>query len=1012
MAVGVAQLRNASVNPYPEFGPRQVQIQTEALGLSTAEVEQLITVPMEQDLLNGIPWLDQIRSESVPGLSSIDLVFKPDTNVVQARQMVQERMTQAHALPNVGSSPVIIQPHSSTSRLMMIGLSSKAVSLVDLSVLARWKIKPRLMGVAGVANVAIWGQRDRQLQVQVDTERLRKNDVSLGQVIHSTGNALWVSPLTFVEASTPGTGGFIDTPLQRFSIQHILPITTGKDLSLVTIEETGGKIRIGDVASVVEGHQPLIGDAVLSSGPGLMLVVERLPDANAHDVIKGVGEALDALRPGLKGIDMDPTVYRADTVTQTSLLNLARPALVGLVLILLLVALVSFSWRMALVSVVTILLSLVAAAYVLYLFGATFNMMALAGLAVALGVAINDAVVGLAGIRRRLREHRGSPDSRAVAAVADGSSVVHGSLVYATLLILLAPLPFFFLDGVAPSFSRPLILSYALAVAVSTIVALTVAPALAFVLVRGERPSRMTSPLVRLAYWAFDRTVPSYVRRPRWVYATLALLILAGLTVVPQLGSLSLLPSPEDRNLLIHCQTAPGTSLSEMMRIMTGATQVVHSVPGVRDVGGHAGRAVTSDQVVDVNSGELWISLADSADYQATVAAIRRVLRGYPGLSSDLMTYPQDRLRTVQTGVGDALVVRVYGHDLDRLRNKAEEVRQLISRVDGVVQPRLETQTEEPTLEIEVSLPAAAHYGLKPGDVRRAAATLLAGLPVGNLYQEQKIFDVVVWSAPSTRSSPDNVKDLMIDAPTGGRVRLGDVAAVRVASYPAVIRHDATSRSLDVTANVNGRDLGSVLRDVKDRVSKVQMPLEYHAEVLSNRAQQQDQDRRTAALAVAVLIGMYLLLQSAFGSWRLATWITLTLPLAAVGGVLAASLVGGITSLGALIGLFMVLAIAARNVVLLVRDFQHLEATDGAFPVPDVVLTSVRDRFGPIVLTAAAVSAAVVPLLIFGRVPGTEVLYPMAAVVLGGLVTSTLVSVFVVPALYHRLSPATRREAL
>ena len=1006
LVLGVAQLRNASVDPYPEFGPPQVQIQTEALGLSTAEVEQLITVPMEQDLLNGIPWLDSLRSESVPGLSSIDLVFKAGTDVVQARQMVQERMTQAHALPNVGSSPVIIQPHSSTSRVMMIGLRSEAISLVDLSILARWKIKPRLMGVPGVANVAIWGQRDRQLQVQVDPERLRKNDVSLAQVIQTTGNALWVSPLSFVEASTPGTGGFIDTPLQRLAIQHILPINSATDLSSVTIEETGGKVRIGDIASVVEDHQPLIGDAVLSSGPGLMLVIERLPEANAHDVIKGLEEALDALRPGLTGIGMDPTVYRADTVSGTSLLNLARPALVGLVLILLLVALASFSWRMALVTLVTILLSLVAAAWVLYLRGATFNMMVLAGFAVALAVVIDDALVGLASIRRRLQEHRDSDDSRAAVEVADVSSLVQGSLVYATLLILLAAMPLLFLEGVALSFSRPLVLSFALAVVASTVVSLTVAPALAFILLRGERPNRRTSPLPRLTRWLFDRTVPSYVRRPRWAYATVALLVVAGLAVIPQLGGLKLLPSSADRNLLIHLQAPPGTSLSEMMRILTGATQAVRSVPGVRDVGGHAGRAVTSDQVVNVNSGELWINIGETADYQATVAAIGRVLHGYPDLSSDLLSYPEDRLRTVQTGVNDALVVRVYGHDLDQLRNKAEEVRQLISKVSGIVQPRLETQTVEPTLEIEVNLTAAEQYGLKPGDVRRAAATLLAGLPVGNLYEEQKIFDVVVWSTPSTRSTTENVRDLMIDAPTGGRVRLGDVASVRVASYPTVIKHDATSRSLDVTADVSGRDLGSVLRDVKDRVKTVEMPLEYHAEVLSNRAQLQDQQLRTAALALAVLFGMYLLLQAGFRSWRLATWVLLTLPLATVGGVLAALPVGGMTSLGAILGLFTVLAIAARNIVFLVRDFQRLEATDGAIAGSDVVLTGVRQMVGPILLTAAAIAAAVLPVLLFGRGPGVEVLYPMAAVVLGGLVTSTLVSLFVVPALYLRLGPA------
>src|SRR3954454_4451056 len=290
MVIGFVQIRKAPADVLPEFTPPTVQVQTEALGLSAAEVEQLVTVPLEQDLLNGVPWLDQIRSESIPSLSSIDLVFEPGTDVYRARQMVQERMTQAHALPHVSKPPVMVQPVSSTNRVSMVGLSSKDVSLIDMSVLARWRIKPRLMGVPGVANVSIFGQRERQLQVLVDPDKLAQNGVTLSQIITTSGNALWVSPLTFVEASTPGTGGFIDTPNQRLSIQHILPIRTGSDLAQVRVEDTAADkpLRLGDVATVVEDHQPLIGDAVVNDGQGLVLVVEKLPGANTLEVTRGI----------------------------------------------------------------------------------------------------------------------------------------------------------------------------------------------------------------------------------------------------------------------------------------------------------------------------------------------------------------------------------------------------------------------------------------------------------------------------------------------------------------------------------------------------------------------------------------------------------------------------------------------------------------------------------------------------------------------------------------------------
>ncbi|MGH2726422.1 MAG: efflux RND transporter permease subunit, partial [Actinomycetota bacterium] len=308
--LALTQLGDAPVAMLPEFGPPTVEVQTEALGLSAVEVEQLITAPMEQDLLNGVAFLDAIRSESVAGLSSIELIFEPGTDLFNARQVVQERLSQAHALPNVSKPPQMLQPLSSTNRVMMIKLSSKDISLIDMSVLTRWTIRPRLMGVAGVANVSVWGQRDLQLQVQVDPERLRGRGVTLQQVIESTGNALWSSPLSFLEASTPGTGGFIDTPNQRLGIQHLQPIKNAEQLSAVTIDHTGNRLRLGDVADVVQNHQPLIGDAVFADGPGLLLVVEKFPDADTLKVTDDLDAALASLRPGRTGIRVDSSIFR------------------------------------------------------------------------------------------------------------------------------------------------------------------------------------------------------------------------------------------------------------------------------------------------------------------------------------------------------------------------------------------------------------------------------------------------------------------------------------------------------------------------------------------------------------------------------------------------------------------------------------------------------------------------------------------------------------------------------
>lgn len=1007
LGIGLVQLPGSSLDVLPEFTPPQVQIQSEALGLSAAEVEQLVTVPLEQDLLNGVAWLDQIHSESAPGLSSIDLVFQPGTDILKARQAVQERLTQAYALPAVGSPPVMIQPLSSTARVEMIGLSARNLSLIDLSLLARWKIKPKLMGIPGVANVAIWGQRDRQLQVQVDSARLRQYGLNLDQVLTTTGNALWVSSLSFVEASTPGTGGFIDTTTQRLSIQHILPITTAKDLAAVTVEDTPGRtLRLGQVATVVEDHQPLIGDAVIDGGPGLMLVVEKFPNADTRAVTRAVENAMDELRPGLSGVRIDTNVYRPASYLTNAQHNVGWWALIGLVLIAALLGLYYVSWRATLISFAAVAVSLVAALYVLSLRDAPINMLTLGGLVVAVGIVIDEAVVDVDRLRHG-RSAQGGPDESAepttrVAAAIGVLLATRRSMLYATLIVLLAPVPLLFLGGVAGAFTVELIVSYALGAAAAAVVALTVTPALTVMLLAGHPLRRADSPLVRWVRAGFDRVAPAFLRRRNAAYTVIALLVVAGLTVLPQLGSTqALIPAPQDRDLLVHWQSAPGTSLAEMTRLTSSADRQLRAVPGVVDVGAHIGRALTADQIVDVNSAELWVRLSDTADYGATTDAIRRVITDYPGVRGTVVTYQTDQVNTAAADPIGPLTVRVYGTDLAQLRTTASQVRQAISTVPGVVDPTVRTLAEEPTLEVRVNLDAAQRYGIKPGDVRRAAATYFSGLAVGSIYQDQQIFDVVVEGTPSLRDAPVNLADLLIDTPDGGSVRLGDVATVGVAPYPTAIPHDSTSRYLDVAADVNGRDLGSVISDVDGRLRAVPMPLEYHAEVLSGTKARQGTDNLVSGIALGVLVGMFLLLQAAFRRWRLAAAVLVTLPLAGTGGVLTAFAVGGVWSLGALLGLATVLAIGARTAILVIHGCQGLDRCDGEGDI-DFVVRATRERVGPVLVTALGTALIALPAVFFGPVAGFEVLYPWAVVLLGGLATTTLLTLFVLPALYVR----------
>jgi CzcA family heavy metal efflux pump len=1015
---GFTQLRNVPVDVLPEFAPPTVEVQTEALGLSAAEVEELITVPLEQDLLNGVAWLDTIRSESIPGLSRVELIFEPGTDLLRARQVVTERLTQSAGLPQVAKPPAMMQPLSSTSRVMMVGLSSKELSPIQVSVLARWTIRPRLMGVPGVANVAIWGQRERQLQVQADPERLRERGVSLNQLVETTGNALWVSPLTFLEASTPGTGGFIDTPNQRLGIRHVLPIVTPDDLAQVTVDgakplANGKALRIGDVANVVEDHQPLIGEAVFGDGPGLLLVVEKFPGANTREVTQGVEDALAAMGPGLNGIEVDSTLFRPASFVETALDNLGTALLIGALLLLLVFGVFLFQWRSALISVLSVLLSLTAAVAVLYLRGATINAIVLAGLVMALGAIVDDAVVDVENIARRLRERRqDGGDTPATKIIFDAAVEVRRPTAYATVIMAVAVLPVFFMEGLTGAFFPPLVLSYLLAIAASMLVALFVTPALSLILLPGAPLVRREPPLARVLQRGYERALAPIVHTPgRALLAGAAGMVVAlvGLALVPLLSQ-DLAPSFKDTDLLIRLNGTPGTSHPEMTRITAQASKELKQLQGVRDVGAHVGRAITSDQIVSVDSSELWVSIDPSADYDKTVASIKEVVGGYPGLDGEVLTYPTQRIDNLLTGSDDGLVVRVYGQDLDVLRSKAEEVRQLLTGIDGTANQQVQRLVEEPTLEIEVDLAKAQEVGIKPGDVRRAAATMLSGIQVGNLFEEQKVFDVVVWGAPQVRSSLTSIRELMVDLPGGGQVQLGDVANVRVKPGLSVIRHDNVSRSLDVTASVSGRGLGSVVSDVDAALRNFPFPLEYHAEVLADRADRQAAQQRTAIIAGIAAIVVFLLLQVAFGSWRLAAATFLTLPMALVGGVLAVLATGGVLSLGALVGFVLVLGIATRNGVMLVSHFQHLEQDEGEALSPGLVMRGARERLSPILTTAVATALALVPVLVLGNVPGQEIVQPMAVVVLGGLVTATLLNLFVAPALYLRFGPSAERR--
>ena len=1016
MVFGITRLGDAPVDVFPEFAPPKVEIQTPCLGLSTAAVEQLVTVPLEQ-ALNGLPGIAVMRSKSVPDLSSIVLIFKPGTDLIRARQLVNERIaTVLPTLPTWAAPPILIQPLSSTSRVMKIGLSSKTVDLMDMSMIAYWKIRARLLDVPGVANVPIWGERIKIPQVRVDPERMRAYDVSLDEVMEVTAASLDSGLLQFSKGSIIGTGGFIDTPNQRLGIRSVLPIITPEDLAQVPINDKkkvdGTAVRLSDVADVVVDTWPLIGDAVINEGQGLMLIVEKLPWANTLDVTRGVEDALAQMQPGLTGIEIDATIFRPATFIELAINNLTESLLIGAILVVLVLLIFLYDLRVALISAVIIPISLMIAVLVLDVRGTTINVMVLAGLSIAIGAVVDDAIVGVENVVRRVRQLRQEGSHLPMARIIlEASLEVRGAIVYASLIEISALLPVFFLQGLSGAFFQPLASAYVVAGLVSPLVALTVTPALILIFMPKVPLEHRPSPVVTWLHRGYDWVLARILYRPRVAYGTVAVIMLAGVAVMPLLGQ-ELLPSFKETDFLMHWLLKPGSSHPEMWRITAAACRELLTIPGVRNCGSHIGQALAADEVVGIYFTENWISVDPAVDYAATLAKIQETVNGYPGLVRDVQTYLKERIREVLTGSSDTVVVRIYGPELEVLRRQAEAVQEALAGIDGIVDLKKELHVDVPQIEVEVNLAAAQRYGIKPGDVRRATAVLLAGEEVGDIFRDGRTYDVNVWSTPETRQSLTSIRELLIDTPGGGHVRLADVADVRVVPSPNVIEREGQSRKQDVSANVRGRDLGSVANDVQRTIQAMNFPLGYHAEVLGEFAERQAAQRDILLAGAVAALAIFFLLYTPFGSWRLATLTFLTLPWALVGGVLAAFFTGGVISLGSLVGLLTILGIATRNGIMMINHFQHLEEEEGMTFGPELVLRGARERIAPIMMTALTTGLALVPLAIAGDIPGHEIEHPMAIVILGGLLTSTLLNLLVVPTLYLNFGKSKKRNGL
>jgi len=998
---GVTLAGSQKLDAFPEFAPVSVEIQTNCLGLSPSQIEALTTVPLEA-ALHGVPGVYDIRSDSEPQLSAIFLYFK-GTNVMHARQLAQERIqATAHTLPSWCDVPQMYPIVSATSRVMQIGLSSKTVSLMDMSMMAQWQLRPRLMDVPGVANVAIWGEKPKQLMVEADPARMAKNRVAMDDLMTAASNAVDAGELGYTTGAAVGSLGMSQTANQQIDVHNIQPITTPQQLAQVPISVKNNQLlNLGDVSDVTWGYPPLIGDAVINGGPGLMLVVEKFPGANTLDVTNGIDKALSAMAPSMPGVQINNQIFRQASFIQIAIHNLSQSVLLGCILVVFVLLMFLFQWRAALVSLLAIPLSLAAAEIVLVALGTTINTMILAGFAVAVGVVVDDAIIDMENIVRRLRAWRAA--GRMISpfhVVLAASLEVRVAIFYATLINIIAVIPVMLVGGLTGAFFEPLALAYALAVLASMVVALTVTPALGYILLRDARLKETEPPVVRVAKRGYSRALSGALRAPGYAFGAVIVLALVGGFAYPHLGE-DLFPTFKEPDFLMHFVTKPGTSVTEQDRMVTSLQDQVLKVPGVKTAGSHIGQALLGEEVSGVNFSETWLSLKPGTNYDATVNQLRNIADSYPGAFSDVQTYLHERIDEVLTnGTTEDVAVYIEGPDINTLATLGNELSARMAKLHGLEDVQPAPLEFIPQANVTVNTATAARYGLTPGDVRREAAIMMASEPMSELAYNDQLIVVAAWTTPTARNSVTALEQLPIDTPNGGHVALGKVATVAIAPTPSQIIRVNGTRMQEVDADISGTDLGTAANEVQALLKTFKLPAGYTVSLQGESVERASAQQRLEWLGLGALIVILLLLQAAFRSWRLALMLLITLPVALVGGVLAAWGVLGTITLGALVGFFTVLGIAARNGILMIAHFKHLEEEEGVPFGRDLVVRGASERLSPILMTALATALALVPLIIYGDQPGQEIEYPMAIVILGGLATSTLLNLFVLPPLY------------
>lgn len=994
LGYGLYTLERARYDVFPEFAPPTVTIQTESLGLSPEQVELLVTQPIE-NAVSGILGVKTIRSKSIQGLSVITAVFKSGSGILQDRQFVSERLsTIVASLPKEARNPVIVPLTSSTSIVMVIGLTSGKLSLMGLRTAAQWTVSQRLIAVPGVSKVVVHGGDERQYQVQVLAGRLVKYGVSLDQVLSAARNATGIRG-----------AGFSDNANQRITLRAAGTADNAKGIAETVVAFHGGTpLKLKDVAIVAEAPAPPVGAATVMARPGVQLLVSEQYGANTLEVTKGIEKALAELRPALDSEGITTRViFRPANFINTALHNLRTSLAIGAILAVAVLFLFLFNLRAAAVSCTAIPLSLLAAAIVLDRFGLGLNMMTIGGLAIAIGEVVDDSVIDVENIMRRLGENRRVEKPRpTLEVVRDASLEVRSAVVYATFAVMLVFVPILTMSGVAGRLFEPLGVAYILAVLASLSVALTVVPALSYLLLRhGLKEKEPT--VVAWLKKRYTSILEAVERHFKAAIIVAAIFTVIGLSLVFLLGG-TFLPKLHEGHFIVHMNMLPGTSLEESMRLGRRVTKELLKIPYIKSVGQRAGRAPEEDDIHGTHQSEMEVDLkpVSGGQFEKARARIQEALTKFPGANFEVDTFLTERIGETISGYVAPVVVNIFGNNLGDLDVKAGEVAAVLNGIPGASGVQMQSVPGMPELSINLKRDSLARWGLDPVGVLDAIRTGYQGADVGKVYRGNKSFDVTVILPPGERGKISSVGDLTLASPSGAYVRLRQLADIREVPGRYIVLHEGARRVQTVTCGVAGRDLNSFVKEAERRIrAEVRLPAGGYFE-FTGAAQEEARSRRDLIVhSLMAGVGIILLLSIVTG-FRNLLLLVLDLPFALVGGVVAVLVSGGELSLGSMVGFVTLFGITLRNSIMLISHYEHLVNVEGMKWDMEASLRGASERLAPILMTALVTGLALLPLALGSNAPGREIEGPLAVVILGGLFTSTALNLLLLPALALR----------